>query len=697
MAACAPTTGRGFSFIWYVATSGADTNVCEDPVSPCLTVAGALEKARSTNSRLEREHAGETITLLHTINVAAGEYAMTELHEGFYPFANVDINVTINGAGRASTFFNATNVTVGIRVIGDVSVTLRNFTIRDLVGTGSCIAVDGAAVVTIENVTVRNCQRTGIANTGTGSLALTNVNVGLSPTDPGGSGGEGVFNGGDLTIEGGRFFRNEGVGILSLGSLVMNGGVVELNDRSGMLIAGTATLNGVVLSDNGQDGGFDAGLNIGEGTATVTDTTITNNQYGVSLTGEAANLELVDSVVNSNPRSGILVSSGELSLLNTTVARNGSSYVGTGLIGGISINAGARATLQNSQVSGNLNGGIDNYGELFVIESVLAENDGGLPVLFNEIGATATLERSLIADNIRTGEVAAGEHAVLNVGTMNIVNTTISGNLGNGLSTSGPLQLAFSTIAFNVDIGFLTSESAEAAPWLAGNLIVGNGTDCYVPGPGGPGPAAHDGANMDSDGTCDFPLTVTIGTGIGPLQDNGGPTLTHNLGTDSPAVDAATSSSCPPNDQRLQPRPFGPSCDLGAYEASGSTLGLETTLVSETATPEFLTPIFVFTQNALCRSGPSTSYAAINSYNDKDEIEIMARSADNTWFRLIMQAGGHCWVSLVTGEPKGPWQALPVFGAPPTATAEAGEETDEPQPTVTATCYYDLNNNYICP
>jgi len=60
------------------------------------------------------------------------------------------------------------------------------------------------------------------------------------------------------------------------------------------------------------------------------------------------------------------------------------------------------------------------------------------------------------------------------------------------------------------------------------------------------------GYNLSSDAGGGF-LTATgdqVNTDpmLGPLQDNGGPTLTHALMTDSPAIDAGDPNSTPPSD-----------------------------------------------------------------------------------------------------------------------------------------------------
>jgi hypothetical protein len=66
---------------------------------------------------------------------------------------------------------------------------------------------------------------------------------------------------------------------------------------------------------------------------------------------------------------------------------------------------------------------------------------------------------------------------------------------------------------------------------------------------------------------------VTDG-GLAPLADNGGPTLTHGLGSESPAIDHGTCTDQESNtvatDQRNIARPQGVACDIGAFELAAA-------------------------------------------------------------------------------------------------------------------------------
>jgi hypothetical protein len=97
------------------------------------------------------------------------------------------------------------------------------------------------------------------------------------------------------------------------------------------------------------------------------------------------------------------------------------------------------------------------------------------------------------------------------------------------------------------------------------NHINGN---CFISG----GMIESGGDNIESADTCGFHTTgdmVNQDPYLAPLADNGGPTHTHWLQANSPAINAITFSRCQLNqDQRGAPRPKHGSCDIGAVEVN---------------------------------------------------------------------------------------------------------------------------------
>jgi transcriptional accessory protein Tex/SPT6 len=74
-------------------------------------------------------------------------------------------------------------------------------------------------------------------------------------------------------------------------------------------------------------------------------------------------------------------------------------------------------------------------------------------------------------------------------------------------------------------------------------------------------------ANIATDLTCGDSTMIRITDPLlGSLRDNGGPSLTHAVGFDSPAFNGAGGPCATAVDQRYQPRDAA--CDIGAYEST---------------------------------------------------------------------------------------------------------------------------------
>ncbi len=286
---------------------------------------------------------------------------------------------------------------------------------------------------------------------------------------------------------------------------------------------------------------------------------------------------------------------------------NGLLSSGTG--GGL-FNAGS-ATLTNSTVNGNAvvdlddcsfcgngpGGGIGNSGRLNMLQTTVADNFAGFGGgIFNS--GVLKMTASTIADNRTDDSSGAGTCAGIdNRATATITSSTVSQNLssvlGGGICNGGKLALHHSTVVVNFVFdgsggGIINLQSGKTS--IRNSIIAGN-ESCSEGAPPGFCPVKDDcledkpvtskGFNLIgagcSGGRLDIPVPPgqAFGTMLGPLQDNGGPTLTHVPSPGSLAIDAGA-SRCDRFDQRGARRPHdGDSdgkarCDIGAVEAGAS-------------------------------------------------------------------------------------------------------------------------------
>ena len=224
-------------------------------------------------------------------------------------------------------------------------------------------------------------------------------------------------------------------------------------------------------------------------------------------------------------------------------------------------------------VSGNqateLGGGIDNAGSLTITTSSILNNiatDGG--GVFTE-GMGVAIARSTIAGNLAV-DSAGG---IANAEELTLTNVTISGNQANeeggGIGNQGQLTIIHSTIVNN---------TADLDGINPDNDHTGGGIDTQ----GGDGSleifnsivASNFGPGSDPNVTGTPPLASSMNNllagdpMLGPLTDNGGPTLTHApLPGNTIVVDQGIElASTPLVDQRGFGRVVDQP-DLGALEA----------------------------------------------------------------------------------------------------------------------------------
>lgn len=235
--------------------------------------------------------------------------------------------------------------------------------------------------------------------------------------------------------------------------------------------------------------------------------------------------------------------------LDRSVVSN--SHAGNG--GGIYSWIGSTIKVTNSTISGNTSSG-----------------SGGGIYLHN---GTNTISNSLIVGNTSGG--AGG--GIFNIGNpiitkAIIINSTISGNssasYGAGVgSQDAQLEITHSTIADNLGWQYAGGISVSGYTAIVTNTILRNPAvgDCNIQ------PIPSDGGgNIASDNHCFFSAATSannIDPLLGPLADNGGPSLTYALQSGSPAINRIPSADCVlSSDQRGAPRPQGAGCDSGAFE-----------------------------------------------------------------------------------------------------------------------------------
>gem|GEM_PF-6817958 len=348
----------------------------------------------------------------------------------------------------------------------------------------------------------------------------------------------------NLTIQKGKVIDQGGAGIeLIFGATLLLNNVSILNN-SAVKSSGSFFIRG---------GGIDS-----IGTLTITNSNINNNTADFQ-------------------GGGIFFSSGVLSLQNVAVNNNNNTHAGnSGMGGGIAVDSATSAIFDSIHVSGNL-----------------ASSAGGISISDT---VTTNLSNSLIANN--TAADGAGGLSLSGFAgqTVNITNTTISGNVTNtSFSTGGGILINSNSPSYIINLTHttITQNTADGAGGgirysdngtvnLQSSILAGN-TSTTTANADCDGPIVSQDYNIiqDTDG-CTITGTTTnnitaASALLNPLADNGGSTDTHALQALSPALDAIplTVNGCGTSyvlDQRGVSRPQNGSCEIGAYEVDPTPL-----------------------------------------------------------------------------------------------------------------------------
>jgi hypothetical protein len=280
------------------------------------------------------------------------------------------------------------------------------------------------------------------------------------------------------------------------------------------------------------DGKYAGGAVFSSGSIVLASSRVTESMVG----GPAANTQafgggglyalrsvtLDESVVSGNESrgraGGICSMSGDVTIRNSTVSDNHSDLEGGGVFApacfGVCTVGEFTTTIENSTISGNSSG----------------TNGGGVHVTYGNV----LVRNSTVADNAALDAVAGGGGIFVR-------------NFVNGVQLAPEITLVSSIVAGNTS----TSPIADIGGVMS---LVVQGDHNIIMSMNGEPPAG----------------TLVLAPGLLPLGDYGGPTPTHALATDSPAIDRGSNPGHFASDQRGvgYPRLFGADTDIGAFEFS---------------------------------------------------------------------------------------------------------------------------------
>lgn len=263
--------------------------------------------------------------------------------------------------------------------------------------------------------------------------------------------------------------------------------------------------------------------------------------------------------------AGATVVSAPSPLAHVMIVRGGgtrptvSNLTLTGGLTGAFVWDQARVSFVDVELTGN-EIGLDSRGKATLLRSNVVDNaDFGLRALVR--GASLTVIDSTVSGN------GIGGVRINSDSKAKIVGSTISGNGGDGIGF-GAATVVSSTVANNALAGINVYRRST----LRSTIVAGNGGssgDCDTSTVGSQLRVL--GTSLVGDvGSCTIVaaagLVLTGDPLLGPLQNNGGATATHELLPGSPAIGALTRTSlCKAPDQRGVPRSVP--CDIGAFEA----------------------------------------------------------------------------------------------------------------------------------
>ena len=468
----------------------------------------------------------------------------------------IDKNLTIDAAKASGLTISGNKAT---RVF-DVKQSGTNFTLRNVTVADAFLPKDlGGAIHTTDDVTltVENCKfNNNVARGGAAIFVrnrnkLTVINSKFNGNDAAKYGdlemsagaigtlqkcnvtikgsefknNKGINGGGvytifsNLTVENSTFIKNDSTPGKALGSKTSSAGTYTRGYGGGLYIDGASIPDDAAYRPPGLPPADGAG-NIIIRNSRFESNRAAGNGGGLFLLAYPEDNTLIvgttiinNEVIKDNkPEAkggGVFAGLGELTIKNTTFANNKAHEQG----GGLYVDGPKPINITNSTFSGNKAQDSSNNGK-----------GGGIAITHWTWDTDAKIVNTTFANNYAASEAVAIQAGDINVRLKN-------------------------SIFYNNTAG-----NQEKIKQQTNKQLTDEGNNLQYP-------------NKLPDNSSDVNVTdkITIADAkLGPLQDNGGSTLTHALQEGSPAINAGTSTGAPTTDERGYERDSQP--DIGAYE-----------------------------------------------------------------------------------------------------------------------------------
>jgi predicted outer membrane repeat protein len=474
----------------------------------------------------------------------------------------IDKNLTIDAAKASGLTISGNKAT---RVF-DVKQSGTNFTLRNVTVADAFLPKDlGGAIHTTDDVTltVENCKfNNNVARGGAAIFVrnrnkLTVINSKFNGNDAAkygdlemSAGAIGTLQKCNVTIKGSEFKNNKGInggGVYTIFSnLTVENSTFIKNDSTPGKALGSKTSSAGTYTR-----GYGGGLYI-DGASVPDDKAY--RHPGLPPADGAGNIIIRNSRFESNRAAG---NGGGLFLL--AYPEDNTLIVGTTIIN--------NEVIKDNKPEAKGGGVFAGLGELTIKNTTFANNKaheqgGGLyvdgPKPINITNSTFSGNKAQDSSNNGKGGGIAIKHWTWDTDAK-IVNTTFANNYAGseaGAIQAGDINVKVKNSIFDKN----TAGNSQKIKQQTNKQLTDEGNNLQYP-------------NKLTTKTGDVNVTdkITIADPkLGPLQDNGGSTLTHALLKGSPAINKGTSTGAPTTDERGYKRDSQP--DIGAYEYGAKSL-----------------------------------------------------------------------------------------------------------------------------